>query len=137
MAPRPMAATTTKPNRPGIWKSTGTTPAVTHPSWNLVSNCANARPRFASGASRCTIDSNARREIAAEKFTAPANRTAPTVPPRSADRVPTTAMIASPPCSIVSSRSRSRMRGASALPAIVSRLAKPSARPNHTSPASW
>ena len=90
-----MAATSTKPKRPGIWMSTGTTPAVTHASWNRVSNCANARPRFASGASRCTIDSNASRAMEAEKFTAPASMTAATVPPSSAEAVPTTVMMAS------------------------------------------
>lgn len=43
----------------------------------------------------------------------------------------------SAPIIIVSSRSFDRMSGASALPAMVSRLAEPSDNPNHTSPASW
>ena len=45
--------------------TTGTKAAATQPSWNLVSNCANARPRLASGASRCTMASKARRANAA------------------------------------------------------------------------
>ena len=38
---------------------------------------------------------------------------------------------------IVSSRTRERMSGAEALPTMVRIAAKPSDRPNHTSPASW
>ena len=38
---------------------TGMNAPTTHASWNRVSNFANERPRFASGASRCTIESNA------------------------------------------------------------------------------
>ena len=132
-----MRATSTKPSRPGICNSTGTTPATTQPSWKRVSNWANARPRFASGASRCRIDSNASRAMAAEKLTAPASINPPTTPPSTAAPVPPSAISPSAPMSIVSSRSRARISGASALPAMVSRLAEPSDRPNHTSPASW
>ena len=40
---------------------TGTAAASTQPIWKRVSNRAKARPRLASGASRCTIESNASR----------------------------------------------------------------------------
>lgn len=128
--------TVTKPRRPGIDTSTGITPAPTQPSWKRVSNWAKARPRFASGASRWTIASNARRPIAAEKLTDPASSIPLTTPPRKAVPSPATAISTSAATSIVSSRSRDRISGAVALPVIVSTLANPSERPNHTSPAS-
>ena len=132
-APTP---TITNPSRPGIWSSTGTTPAATHPSWKRVSNWANARPRFASGASRCTTASNASRPIAAAKFTEPARSIPDTTPPSTAVPSPASASSDSAETSIVSSRTRERISGATALPVIVNRLAKPSDRPNHTRPAS-
>ena len=46
---------------------TGTAAASTQPIWNRVSNRAKARPRLASGASRCTMESNASRASAAPK----------------------------------------------------------------------
>lgn len=46
-------------------------------------------------------------------------------------------MIASEPVSMVSSAMRSRSRGASALPAIVSSAATTSDRPNQANPLSW
>ena len=45
--------------------NTASTPPTTHTSWKRVSNRANARPRAASGASRCTRLSNTRRPHAA------------------------------------------------------------------------
>jgi hypothetical protein len=123
--------------RPGIWMSTGTMAAATHPSWKRVSNCANALPRFASGASCCTVDSNARRPIEAAKFTMPANNRPATTPPTSVARRPVAAITLSAPIIIVSSRTRRRTRGAIALPVMVSKLAKPSDRPNQIKPASW
>lgn len=129
--------TITKPNRPGIWSTTGTSPAPTQPSWNLVSNWANARPRLASGASRCTTASNASRPIAAAKFTEPASNMPEITPPSTDVPNPATAITDSAATSIVSSRSFERTSGATALPVMVSRLAKPSERPNQTRPASW
>jgi len=126
----------TKPSRPGIWSTTGTSPAPTQPSWNLVSNWANARPRLASGASRCTTASNASRPIAAAKLTEPASSMPATTPPSSDVPNPATATTVNAATSIVSSRNFERTSGATALPVIVSRLAKPSERPNQTRPAS-
>jgi hypothetical protein len=132
-----MTPTTKKPTRPGGCSSTGTTPAATHASWNRVSNCAKARPRLASGASLCRIDSKANLPIAAEKLTDDANRTPPSTPPSTDVPAPATAMIASAATNIVSSRIRLRMNGAMALPAMVSKLAKAIDRPNQMRPASW
>lgn len=74
--------------------------------------------------------------MAAAKFTEPASSMPLTTPPRNAVPNPATATTTSDEMSIVSSRMRALMCGAVALPVIVSRLAKPRARPNHTRPAS-
>jgi hypothetical protein len=70
-------------------------------------------------------------------LTEPASNIPAITPPRTAVPKPASAMTAIAPMSMVSSRSFERMNGARALPVIVSRLAKPSERPNHTRPASW
>jgi hypothetical protein len=75
--------------------------------------------------------------MAAAKFTEPASSMPLTTPPRNAVPNPAAATTTRAATSIVSSRRRARMCGAVALPVIVRRLAKPSASPNQTSPASW
>lgn len=60
-----------------------------------------------------------------------------TTPPTKVVATPAAASSPTAPTSMVSSRNRARSSGATALPVIVSRLAKPSDRPNHTSPADW
>src|SRR3954470_18713078 len=63
-------ATTRNPTRAGMGTITGRNPPITHSNWNLVSKPANERPKLASGASRCTIASNARRPAPAAMPTA-------------------------------------------------------------------
>ena len=53
----------TKPTRTGMGRSSsGSSAPTTHTSWKRTSKLAKERPRFASGASRCTSESKARRE---------------------------------------------------------------------------
>lgn len=74
--------------------------------------------------------------MAAAKLTLPASSMPDTTPPRNVVPSPASATTAVVATSIVSSRRRDLMNGAAALPPMVRMLAKPSDRPNHTSPAS-
>ena len=69
-------AKTTIPARRGTASRTGGNAPATHVSWNRVSKRAKARPWDASGASRCTIESNASLPPAAAAPRSPA-RAAP------------------------------------------------------------
>ncbi len=120
-----------KPAHPGIGITTGTAAAATHPSWKRVSKRAKARPRLASGASRCTIESNARRASAALKPTTHDSSAAVERPPKMAAIVPPTAVKASAATSIRSSRSCWRTIGPTALPASVPMAENASTTPNH------
>jgi len=104
--------------RPGNVNKTGMTPAIAHDNWNRVSNLANARPWSASGASRCTIESNAMRPIPDDMLTTAARMTAAPTPPKIAAAIPATAIITTAVVNISSSRSRLRSGDASPLPII-------------------
>ena len=117
--------------------STGTKAAATHAIWKRVSNCANARPRLASGASRCTMASKARRANAAATPTAPARSAALTWPPPKAASRPPRVMRTKASASIRSSCWLRRMIGPSALPTIVPTALNSSTRPNQTTEAFW
>ncbi len=73
---------------PATWMATARNGADAHPSWNCVSNRANARPWFAPGASRCTMLSKQSRPSAAARFDTPASTIRPDRPPSTADSQP-------------------------------------------------
>jgi len=114
----PVNPTTRKATRPGNVNRTGLTPAIAHDSWNRVSNLAKARPWFASGASRCTIESNAIRPIPDDMLTIAASRTAAPTPPNNAAAMPETAISTTAVVNISSSRNRLRSGDANPLPII-------------------
>ncbi len=89
------------------------------------------RPRFASGASRWRIESNASFPRLAARPTAPARRAAASRPLSSIATTAITDVPASTAVSIVSSRTDRRTAGASAEPASVPRALAASTTPNH------
>ncbi len=130
----PNMPTTRNPTWPGNVNATGGSPASTQASWNRVSNCAKARPWLASGASRCTIESNASRPIDDEKLTTKASTMAVPSPPVTAANTPATAITPSAIVSISSSRMALRNLGATTLPAIDPNALAAAAMPNWASP---
>ena len=96
---------------------TGMNAPTTHASWNRVSNFANDRPRFASGASRWTIESNASLPPLAPRPTTSAaavaeNKRLPDV----AAAMPVTITSKSTAMRMFSSRHACRSRGVSTAP---------------------
>jgi hypothetical protein len=108
MAAVATAPTMRKPIAPDTWIATATNAPSAQASWNRVSNTANARPRLAPGASRCTMLSKFSRPSAAIRFSTPASTTAPNGPPSTATVRPAASGTSSAIVSIVSSRTRSR-----------------------------
>jgi len=94
------------------------TPAIAQDSWKRVSNLANARPWSASGASRCTIESNAIRPMPDDMLTTAARMTAAPTPPNNAAAKPATAINTTAVVNIISSRRRLRNGDAKPLPTI-------------------
>jgi len=94
------------------------TPATAHDNWNRVSNLANALPWLASGASRCTIESNAILPMPDDMLTTAANTIAAPTPPNSAAAMPAIAIITTALVNISSSRRRLRNGDARPLPTI-------------------
>jgi hypothetical protein len=119
-----------KPTRAGMGRSSrGTTAPMTHTSWNRISNLANERPRFASGASRCTRESNASLPQVEATATVSASTADPGSPPSHAVPSPTPVMTPSTAISIRSSVIASRSRGASADPISEPAPVKPRTTP--------
>ena len=92
-------------------------PPITHTSWKRVSNLANARPRTASGPSRCSRLSNPSRPAAApiadrERGEHEARPSPPTSAPSSVK----TAGSTSDDARITSSRTERRSAGATSTP---------------------
>jgi len=118
--------------RPGNVNRTGITPAITHDNWKRVSNLANARPWLASGASRCTIESNAIRPMAEAMLATAASVIAAPTPPNAAAPMPVTAIKTIAAVSINSSRNRRRSGDARPLPIIKPTVDAPITAPIHT-----
>jgi len=118
MAANPVKPTVKNARRPGKVNSTGITPATAHDNWKRVSNLAKARPWFASGASRCTIESNAILPMPDDMLTTAASTIAAPTPPNIAAAMPATAIITTALVNISSSRRRLRNGDASPLPII-------------------
>ena len=91
-------------------------PPTTHTNWNRVSNCANARPRTASGPSRCSRLSNPSRPPAAPIASAIAVSPNPATPPTSAPSTANTAGSTSADATMISSRNDLRSTGAAITP---------------------
>ena len=116
-SPNPAAkATTTKPSCAGMGTITGRKPPITHSNWNLVSNPAKDRPKFASGASRCTMASNARRPVLAPTPTVSASAAEPIRPPCDAHPVEITPTASSADTRMRSSETTCLRRGAISAP---------------------
>jgi hypothetical protein len=125
----PTSPTVRKATRPGNVNSTGMTPANAHDSWKRVSNFAKARPWFASGASRCTIESNAILPMPEAMLATAANTMAAPTPPNAAAPSPDNATRTIAVVKISSSRSRLRSGEARPLPII-----KPTVEATMTAP---
>jgi hypothetical protein len=89
---------------------------TTHATWNLVSKRANARPRAASGPSRCKRLSNASRADAAPTATARLDTQNATSPDKSVPMSTSDAVTSSDAASICSSRSARRSGGPTMFP---------------------
>ena len=107
-----------------------TIPPMTHTNWKRVSNLANARPRTASGPSRCSRLSNPSRPAAAPIPSVNAASTKPTEPATSAPSNVKTAGSTSDDARIISSRTERRSAGATMTPPKLPAYAAPPARPN-------
>ena len=94
----------------------GMSAPITQTSWNLVSNLANDRPRFASGASRCTIESKACFAALAVTPTANDRSAAPPRPPMKAVMTPKPEVSRRQPMMMRSSVRTRRARGAAMAP---------------------
>ena len=134
----PIAPITAKPIPPDGLKITGINPPATHAIWLFVSNFENMRPRLASGASRCTVDSNASFPIADAALTTAANAMPPRMRSYQAAKIPATAYAVSAPINICVSGIRRRITGPTKFAPSTARPDKPTARANHAVPAiSW
>ena len=107
---------------------------TTHAAWKRVSKRANARPRTASGPSRCSRLSKARRPAEALTPIAKAAIARPTFEPISVPSSAAAAQVSRATTSIHSSRRCSRSRGAKKLPA---KLPAPEAPITKKNPSTW
>ena len=110
------SATKPEPSRTGIGRITGMKAPTTQAIWKRASNRENDRPWLASGASRCTSESKARRATAAARATPPASSAIPIRPPVIEPRRAAASPRPSEPSSISSSTTLRRRMGATCTP---------------------
>ena len=126
-----------KPMSAGIGITIGMSAPITQTSWKRVSNLANDRPRLASGASRCTIESKACFAALPVAPTVMESMAAPSRPPTTAVITPTTPVMTSAPTMMCSSVASLRTRGAATAPQKKPIWAEAATRPSsHRAPFS-